>query len=110
MEGILPYHLFLYIGVFFLYGAFTVSYSKKHKPPEGTPRWVFWLDGVFVKGIFVLFAASLPAFTTWMWDPDFLEKWADFVMPWLDAGLNICVWGRIILYYYYKFHNRFKKH
>lgn len=106
---ILPYGLFLFVALFIYYGAYAIPYEKKHSPPEGTPRWIFWVNVVFVKGILAILIISFPVFTTWMWGADILQKWEEFVVPWLTAGLNVCVWGQIILYCYYKFYRKFKK-
>lgn len=51
---ILPYGLFLFIALFIYYGAYAIPYEKKHKPPEETSRWIFWVDVVLVKGILVI--------------------------------------------------------
>ena len=106
---ILPYGLFLFIALFIYYGAYAIPYEKKHKPPEETSRWIFWVDVVLVKGILAILIIAFPVFTTWMWEPDIIQKWEDFVIPRLTTGLTVCFWGRIIIYYYYKFYRNFKK-
>ena len=57
---ILPYGLFLFIALFIYYGAYAIPYEKKHKPPEETSRWIFWVDVVLVKGILVILIIAFP--------------------------------------------------
>ena len=106
---ILPYGLFLFIALFIYYGVYAIPYEKKHKPPEETSRWIFWVDVVLVKGILVILIIAFPVFTTWMWEPDIIQKWEESVIPRLTTGLTVCFWVRIIIYYYYKFYRKFKK-
>lgn len=110
MNTILPYRLFVFIVLLIGYGAYAIPYVKNHRPPEGTLRWVFWLDVILVEGLLVFLVAGFPAFAPWLWPDDFIGRWEEMVVPWLEIGIGICFWGRIILYYYYKFHNKFKKH
>ena len=109
MEEILPYRLFLFIALLIYYGTYAIPYVEKHKAPEGTPQWIFWLDVVFVKAVLVILIASVPAYTVWIWETDILQIWEEFAIPCLHIGLSICVWGRIIIHYYYKFYQKFKK-
>ena len=108
MAGILS--LFLFVILVLCYGGYAIPYVKHHQPPEGTARWVFWLDVILVEGLLVVLVAGFPAFAPWLWPDDFIGRWEQMVVPWLEIGIGICVLGRIIPYLYYKFHNKFKKY
>lgn len=109
LSDISPYYLFIFIGLFAYYCPYAISYAKEHTPPEGTPRWVFRLNVVFVRGILVVLMVGFPAFTTWMWSADVIQRWEEFVVPWLQIALTVCLLGQAAIYYYYKFYPKFKK-
>lgn len=103
---LIPWGLIVFVLVYGLDLYYTVTFRKKHVPPEGTPLWVYWVDLVCVWCINPLFLLTFPIFTWKFWGQDAAEQWLEWVEPIVRNGFAICILVRFVIHYYYKFRKK----
>ena len=109
MTDLIPWGPIVFVMIYGLDLHYTVTFRKKHEPPEGTPRWIYWMDVLCVWGVNLLLAAMVPLFVSKYLSPTFIEQWLETAYPILRICLSLCVLERFVVHYYYKFHEKSKK-